>query len=199
VRPYKDFDGIGDGFAFSEYQAKNLYLAINEAVKLYFSNGEMFDKLRYRCMTKDFSWDKSAKAYNGMYDDITDGTQMVATGEVPFETAYEDLKHCYEANHRMHLESGSVRIRADYHRIFEIHVSGRSEGTLSVEFKDGQIFVRPEKHPQAEAFIDCSYDNLLDMARGLVTAGKLYINGQLKLTGNLSKAFEIRRMLSPGK
>lgn len=38
VRAYKDFDGIGDGFAFSYYQAKDLYLAISEAVKLYFGD-----------------------------------------------------------------------------------------------------------------------------------------------------------------
>ena len=68
VRAYKDFDGIGDGFAFSEYAAKNLYLAISEAVKVYFADEEMFNKLRRRCMTKDFSWDKSARAYNAMYD-----------------------------------------------------------------------------------------------------------------------------------
>ena len=49
VRAYKDFDGIGDGFAFSDYQAKDLYLAISEAVKLYFGDEAMFDRLRVRC------------------------------------------------------------------------------------------------------------------------------------------------------
>ena len=198
VRPYKDFDGVGDGFAFSEYAAKNLYLAISEAVKLYFSNEKMFDKLRHRCMTKDFSWDRSARAYNAMYDDITDGTQRVATGEVPFTEAFEALKHCYEVNNQ-NPASRARRSRPDYHRVFQLRLSGRSEGVMHVEFKDGEIFVRPTSHEKPDAVIDCSYDNLLDMARGLVTADKLYINGQLKLSGNLSKGFEIRHMLTPGK
>ena len=60
VRQYKDFDGVGDGFSFADYQAKDLYLAIAEAVRLYFSSEDVFKTLRHRCMTKDFSWDKSA-------------------------------------------------------------------------------------------------------------------------------------------
>ena len=199
VRAYKDFDGVGDGFAFSNYQAKDLYLAVSEAVKLYFSNEQMFDTLRYRCMTKDFSWDKSARAYEEMYDDITDGNKMVATGEVPFEDAFEQLRHCYEENDRINKARYAKRNRKDFHRIFQIHVYGRTEGVMHVEFADGNMYVRPTAHPQAEAFIDCSFDNLLDMARGIVTTDKLYLSGQIKLSGNLSKGFEIRHLLSPGK
>ena len=70
VRPYSDFDGIGDGFSFSNYTGKDLYLAILEAVKLYFGDEEMFAKLRRRCMTKDFSWTKSAAQYNRVYAEI---------------------------------------------------------------------------------------------------------------------------------
>lgn len=33
----------------------------------------MFDRLRVRCMKKDFSWDKSAERYNRMYEDICGG------------------------------------------------------------------------------------------------------------------------------
>ena len=45
----------------------------------------------------------------------------------------------------------------------------------------------------------CSFDNLLAMARGFVTVDKLYLSGQLRLSGNLSKGFEIRYLLSPAK
>ena len=199
VRAYKDFDGVGDGFAFSNYHAKDLYLAVSEAVKLYFSNEKMFDTLRRRCMTKDFSWDKSARAYNEMYDDITDGSKTVATGEIPFEEAFSQLKHCYEENDRVNKVRNAKRMRANFHRIIQIHISGRAEGTMHVEFVDGNMYVRPQSHPQAEAFIDCSYDNLLDMARGIVTTDKLYLSGQIKLSGNLSKGFEIRHLLAPSK
>ncbi|MBO4218322.1 MAG: glycogen synthase, partial [Erysipelotrichaceae bacterium] len=70
VRPYSDFDGIGDGFSFSDYNAKALMLAIDEAIKLYFADRKTFKKLRERCMKKDFSWDKSAQTYIKMYSDI---------------------------------------------------------------------------------------------------------------------------------
>jgi putative sterol carrier protein len=199
VRAYKDFDGIGDGFAFSEYAAKNLYLAISEAVKVYFADEEMFNKLRRRCMTKDFSWDKSARAYNAMYDDITPGTQVVATGEVPFMEAYENLKHSIEANHKLNVQTGAYRKGPDYHRVFQFRLSGRSEGWMHAEFKGFEVEVRPEPHPASDVTIDCSYDNLLDMTRGLVSPGKLYKNGQLKIEGSLSKGFEIRHMLVPNR
>ena len=199
VRAYKDFDGIGDGFAFSGYAAKNLYLAISEAVKVYFADEEMFDKLRRRCMTKDFSWDKSARAYNAMYDDITPGTQVVATGEVPFTEAYENLKHAIENNHKLNVQTGAYRKGPDYHRIFQLKLSGRSEGMMHVEFNGFDCEVRPVPHFGCDVTIDCSYDNLLDMTRGLVSAGKLYKNGQLRIEGSLSKGFEIRHMLVPGR
>jgi putative sterol carrier protein len=61
------------------------------------------------------------------------------------------------------------------------------------------VTVRPEPHPASDVTIDCSYDNLLDVTRGLVSPGKLYKNGQLKIEGSLSKGFEIRHMIVPGK
>ena len=146
VRAYKDFDGIGDGFAFSDYQAKDLYLAISEAVKLYFGDEAMFDRLRVRCMKKDFSWDKSAERYNRMYEDICGGA-----------------------------------------------------GTFTIRFNENGMQVEPTSASDAEAYVHCSFDNLLAMARGLVTVDKLYLSGQLRLSGNLSKGFEIRYLLSPAK
>lgn len=197
VRAYKDFDGIGDGFAFSDYQAKDLLLAIAEAVKLYFGNEEMFDKLRERCMRKDFSWNKSAMQYNRMYEDICGGA---GAGEpIPFEEAFEQIRHCYMENDRVNKVRHADQIRASYRRVVQITIVGRGAGTFHVRFADGNIYVEPVAAADAEAFIECSFDNLLAMARGFVTADKLFLNGQLRLSGNLSKGFEIRRLLSPGR
>lgn len=196
VRAYKDFDGVGDGFAFSDYQAKDLYLAIQEAVKLYFSNEEMFDHLRYRCMTKDFSWDKSAEQYNRMYDEISEGG---SEGDITFEEAFAQIKHAYEEIDKQNKIRHAKDVRTNYHRIIQIRITGRGAGTMHVEFADGSMHIRPESHPNAEAFVECSFDNLISMARGFVTTDKLFLSGQLKLSGNLSKAFEIRHLLSPGK
>ena len=197
VRAYKDFDGIGDGFAFADYTAKDLLLAIQEAVKLYFSNEEMFDKLRKRCMEKDFSWDKSAQQYQSMYTDICGST---GAGEyISFQDAFDQLKHCYEENDRINRYRHPDIMRKGYHRVIQIEIVGRGAGFFYVEFVDGELKVCPEPRPDAEAFIECSFDNLLAMARGFVTTDKLFLTGQLRLSGNLSKGFEARKLLTPSK
>lgn len=193
MRAYKDFDGIGDGFAFSDYQAKDLYLAISEAVKLYFGDEEMFDRLRVRCMKKDFSWDKSAERYNRMYEDICGGA---GAGEpIPFEEAFDQLRHCYMENER----TNRVKHESGYHRVVQITIIGRGAGTFTIRFNENGMQVEPASADDAEAYVHCSFDNLLAMARGLVTVDKLYLSGQLRLRGNLSKGFEIRYLLSPAK
>ncbi|MDO5376830.1 MAG: glycogen/starch synthase [Clostridia bacterium] len=196
VRAYKDFDGVGDGFAFADYQAKDLYLAILEAVKVYFGDDDVFSKLRRRCMTKDFSWDKSAQQYNRMYDEISDDG---AGEDLTFQEAFDQLKHAYEANDRENKIRHADAIRTDYHRTIQIQIVGRGAGYFHVEFADGSIHIRPTPNAHADAFVECSFDNLLAMARGIVKTGKLYMNGQLRITGNLVKGFEIRNLLAPGK
>ena len=197
VREYKDFDGVGDGFAFSDYQAKDLYLAIQKAVKLYFSNEEMFDKLRRRCMEKDFSWDKSAQQYQSMFADICGSAGV---GEyISFQDAFDQLKHCYENNFVINKARYKDKITDAYHRVVQIQIIGRGSGFFHVEVENGELTVRPEPRANAEAFIECSFDNLLDMARGFVTTDKLFLSGQMRLSGNLSKGFEVRTLLTPGR
>ena len=196
VRAYKDFDGIGDGFAFADYQAKALLLAISEAVKLYFADEAMFDKLRKRCMTKDFSWNKSAEQYNRMYDEIAgDGAGEAIT----FQEAFDQLRHAYEKNDTENKIRHAAEVRTSFHRVVQIEIVGRGAGFFHVEFADGSIHIRPTPRPDAEAFVSCSFDNLLAMARGFVTTDKLFLSGQLHIEGNLSKGFEIRNLLTPTK
>ena len=148
-------------------------------------------------MKKDFSWDKSAGQYKHMYDDISD---IDGDGEyISFKDAFDHLKHCYIENDRINKIKHADAIRKDYHRVVQIEIVGRGAGIMHVEFADGEIHVRPEPRPDAEAFVVCSFDNLLAMARGFATTDKLFLNGQLKLSGNLSKGFEIRNLLTPGK
>ena len=196
VRAYKEFDGVGDGFAFSDYNAKDLYLAVLEAVRLYFGDEAMFDKLRRRCMTKDFSWNKSAGQYNRMYEEICGA----GDGEpISFFEAFEQLKHAYEeidrTNHVVHADD----IHEEMRRIFQIRIVGRGSGVFHVAFSGGQIHISPTSSNEAEAYVEASFDNLLAMARGLVSVDKLFLNGQLKIGGNLTKGYEFRKLLSPGK
>ena len=189
VRAYSDFDGIGDGFSFADYSGQALYLAILAGVRLYFANAEMFHTLRVRCMTKDFSWTKSAERYSRMYDDIADSSD----GEpITFQEAYEQIAEVY----RQVAEFHKYDIPEDYHRVFRIHIVGRGDGVFSIEFKDGHMEIQPNFDMPADAEIAASLDHLIGMAKGEVSADKLFLSGQLKVTGNIVKGAEMRRLLT---
>lgn len=197
VRPYKDFDGIGDGFAFSDYHAKDLLLAIQEAVRLYFGNEKQFKELRRRGMTKDFTWKKSAHEYLRMYADICDSKDSQPL--IPFSEAFEKLKKTYIKVDAANRAAYPERIDEKYNQILQIRFSGRAEGTMYVAFTMGDIHIEPFSYAGADAYIDCSYDNLLKIAAGKVSVDTLFLNGQLKISGNLSKGYAMRNLLAPAK
>jgi len=194
VRGYKEFDGIGDGFSFMDYSAKGLYLAVVQAVRLFFGDDEKFLEIRKRCMTKDFSWNKSAQSYRSMYEKIVDTT---GGAELSFEDAFANLKAAYielDANNRATLPD---IVRTGYKRAFQITMTGRAEGTFYVAFEGGEMFIEPYNYEGADAYIECTYDNLMDMALGNVSADSLFLSDQLKITGNLARGYDIRHILVP--
>ena len=50
---------------------------------------------------------------------------------------------------------------------------------------------------KVDAYIECSFDNLLDMASGKVSADSLFLSDQLKISGNLARGYDIRHILAP--
>ncbi len=54
------------GFKFNEFSAEKLYKTLQEALKV-FANERKWQQLQKNCMQQDFSWDKSAKEYLGLY------------------------------------------------------------------------------------------------------------------------------------
>ena len=114
---------------------------------------------------------------------------------IPFEEAFDQLRHCYMENER----TNRVRHESGYQRVVQITIIGRGAGTFTIRFNENGMQVEPTSASDAEAYVHCSFDNLLAMARGFVTVDKLYLSGQLRLSGNLSKGFEIRYLLSPAK
>lgn len=193
VRPYKDFDGIGDGFAFSAYDATALYLAIREAVKVYFGEENVFDTLRYRGMTKDFSWTKSAQAYNRMYGEICDG----GDGEdISFFDAFMQLNEAYKVLTAKNRKKHPEYYPEDYHRYVQFEITGRGHGIFSIEFTHDGMAAAPVSNRDAEVFLTSSFDNYLGMATGKYSADSLFMNGKLKVSGNISKGAELRLLLS---
>ena len=59
-------DGSASGFVFNGMTAVNLYATILRAVALYHDRPK-WNTLRANCMSKDFSWETSARAYRAMY------------------------------------------------------------------------------------------------------------------------------------
>ena len=195
VRPYSDFDGIGDGFSFVNYSGKALYLAIQAAVKLYFGDAKMFRTLGERCMTKDFSWTKSADAYQRMYSDIAD--EGAGGADLSFEEAFARLKTAYETLNADFLRHHGSELPDDYFRAVQVQIQGRGAGVFYMIFRKGGVEVVPCVYNDADAAIAASFDNLLGMTEGTVSADKLFMNGQLKVEGNVAKGAELRRLLTP--
>ena len=68
VEPYDEFRNAGTGFSFANYNADEMLATINYAKKIFFERSADWDKLVSRGMKKDFSWNSSAKQYEGLYN-----------------------------------------------------------------------------------------------------------------------------------
>lgn len=67
VQPYNEFDGTGTGFSFANYNGDEMLGAINYSKSVYYDHRSEWDKIVKRDMEADFSWNSSARQYEGMY------------------------------------------------------------------------------------------------------------------------------------
>ena len=193
VRPYSEFDGHGDGFSFAEYSAKYLYLSILQALRVYFCDSETFRKLRHRCMVKDLSWARSAKQYDRMYADLA---PEVTKEKIPFDEGYQALTEGYQKAFEQNRARHPDRLRQDYRRLIEMRMYGRCEGVFHLRLEGGRMETRPISCKDADATIECSYDNLQGILQGKKNLDKLFLSGQLQIRGNLAKGHEIKDILT---
>ena len=70
VHPYEAWCGAGNGFTFADYNSGDMLYVIRQAVELYYDKPTEFANLRKAGMTEDFSWSRSAQAYNDIYQRI---------------------------------------------------------------------------------------------------------------------------------
>ncbi|MBR0386054.1 MAG: SCP2 sterol-binding domain-containing protein [Erysipelotrichaceae bacterium] len=191
VRPYSDFDGIGDGFSFSEYSVKAFMLAIDAAIRVYFAERQVFEEIKDRCMKKDFSWDRSALAYIKMYSDIRSSGQ---DPNVTFQDAYDALKVVYEDLEKSR-DTFLKEQSDDYSIIAQIRIEGPGEGTFHIKINKNGLEMHPYSYDDADVKIATTLDNLFNMATGTVSADKLFVNGQMKVEGNISKGAQLRYLI----
>lgn len=194
VRPYSDFDGIGDGFSFDSYQGKALMLAIDAAVKIYFGEHDVFEVIKDRCMKKDFSWTKSAVTYMKMYSDICGHG---SDPNVTFKDAYDALEVIYSDLEELRNEFLAQQ-PDDYLNVCQVRIEGPGEGTFYLKFTKNGMEMAPYSYEGADITVSASFDNLYNMAIGTVSADKLFVNGQMKVEGNISKGAEMRYLIGRG-
>jgi starch synthase len=66
VHPYDHHTGQGTGFLFSDYDPWALYIALRRALDTY-RNPAVWRALQTNGMTRDFSWERSAREYVTVY------------------------------------------------------------------------------------------------------------------------------------
>ena len=68
VIPYNEYEGVGTGFSFVNYNAHEMLHTIRYAEKIYYDRRREWNKIVDRAMAADFSWQVSAGKYQEMYD-----------------------------------------------------------------------------------------------------------------------------------
>ena len=68
VVPYNEYEGVGTGFSFVNYNAHEMLHTIRYAEKIYYDRRREWNKIVDRAMAADFSWQVSAGKYQEMYD-----------------------------------------------------------------------------------------------------------------------------------
>ena len=71
VEPFNQYTGEGNGFTFDRYESGLLLDATNRAKTIYFEHREAWDEIVKRNMSKDVSWEVSAKQYRQLYVEMT--------------------------------------------------------------------------------------------------------------------------------
>lgn len=148
-------------------------------------------------LEKDFSWARSSQEYMRMYCDIY---RPASKEELPYIEGFDLLKEAYEKLDAENRQNHSSSFTDRYHRILNLHCTGRMNGVVSVEFlrsQQGTFFdIQPNANEKADATVTADFDYFLGMAQGTVSFDKLFLGGQLTVEGNLAKGVQIRQLLT---
>ncbi|MGL4742427.1 MAG: glycogen synthase GlgA [Sarcina sp.] len=70
ISPYNKYDITGNGFSFANYSAQELINSTEEAISTFYRKSE-WNEIVKNAMNSENSWDKSAKVYKNLYEEIT--------------------------------------------------------------------------------------------------------------------------------
>ena len=70
VEPYNEYESTGTGFSFANYNAHEMLYTIKYALEVFTNRKREWNKMIDRAMAADFSWEKSAREYEKLYDQL---------------------------------------------------------------------------------------------------------------------------------
>ena len=70
VTPYNEYEGTGNGFSFTNYNAHDMLHVIEYAYSVYTNRPKEYRRLTERAMRSDFSWKVSASKYERIYEEL---------------------------------------------------------------------------------------------------------------------------------
>jgi len=70
VQPYNEYEKLGNGFSFTNFNAHDMMHVIRYAMHLYYHNPVSWQILMRHAMESDYSWTQSAKTYRRLYKEI---------------------------------------------------------------------------------------------------------------------------------
>lgn len=70
VTAYNEYEKSGTGFSFTNYNAHEMLQTIRYASSVYYDKKRDWNKIVERAMLEDFSWNRSAREYEKLYDSL---------------------------------------------------------------------------------------------------------------------------------
>ncbi|WWR18197.1 glycogen synthase GlgA [Lachnospiraceae bacterium JLR.KK009] len=67
VQPYNEYDNVGDGFSFTNYNGEEMLNVINYSKQIFFDKKRQWNQMVDRAMANDYSWNASKFRYEGLY------------------------------------------------------------------------------------------------------------------------------------
>jgi starch synthase len=67
VHPYNEYENLGDGFSFVNYNGDEMLETVNYAKTIYFERKRNWNQIVDRAMENDYSWNTSKGRYEGLY------------------------------------------------------------------------------------------------------------------------------------
>lgn len=70
IQAYNEYEQLGTGFSFANYNAHEMYHTIQYAMQVYYEHRKEWNNMAVRAMEQDFSWNSSAREYEKLYETL---------------------------------------------------------------------------------------------------------------------------------